>query len=95
MPVQNDASQKMLLPREKTKVTFFPDDGGRTGPLERARVQQSRNRIVRIDCGDVSGEGESKEEGGGYTLVRRRMLLERIMESSWFVLRRYICTPIV
>lgn len=63
-PVQNDASQKMLLPREKTKVIFFPDGGGRTGPLERASVQQSKNKIVRIDCGSVSrGEKMGTKEG--------------------------------
>lgn len=63
-PVQNDASQKMLLLREKMKVIFFPDGGGRTGPLERASVQQSRNKIVRIDCGSVSkGEEMDAREG--------------------------------
>lgn len=64
-PVQNDASQKMLLPREKAKVIFFPDDGGRTGPLERASVQQSKNRIVRIDYGGFSREERVTEGGQG------------------------------
>lgn len=53
-PVHNEASQKVVLRRLKRKVTFLPVEGGRMGPLLRAKLQQKRNRSDSTDCKFVS-----------------------------------------